>query len=266
MSGLTEHMDTVRTQVAIIGAGPAGMLLSHLLAAEGVESVVVESRSEEYVASRIRAGILEQSTVDLLRASGLGGRLDREGDRHRGIYLQWPGERHHLDFVDLTGRSVWVYGQTEVQKDLVAARKAAGQEVHYEVGRHRAARRRDRLPLGHVHRRVRRRATDRRERRGRLRRLVRAVPGRRAGGRAQHVGEGLSLLLARDPRGRRAVDRRADLRLAPRRIRAALDAVGVGVAPLPPGAQRHRRSRSGPTTGSGRRWRRGWATVRTAGP
>jgi p-hydroxybenzoate 3-monooxygenase len=126
-------MDTLRTQVAIIGAGPAGMLLSHLLADQGVESVVVESRSEEYVASRIRAGILEQSTVDLLRASGLGERLDREGDPHRGIYLQWPGERHHLDFVDLTGRSVWVYGQTEVQKDLVAARTAAGQQVHYEI-------------------------------------------------------------------------------------------------------------------------------------
>jgi p-hydroxybenzoate 3-monooxygenase len=130
---LTEAMDTVRTQVVIIGAGPAGMLLSHLLAAEGVESVVVESRSEEYVASRIRAGILEQSTVDLLRASGLGDRLDREGDRHRGIYLHWPGQRQHLDFFDLTGRSVWVYGQTEVQKDLVAARTAAGQQVHYEI-------------------------------------------------------------------------------------------------------------------------------------
>ena len=127
-------MDTVRTQVAIIGAGPAGMLLSHLLAAEGVESVVVEARSEEYVASRIRAGILEQSTVDLLHECGLGERLDREGDRHRGIYLQWPGERHHLDFVNLTGRSVWVYGQTEVQKDLVEARKGGGQQVHYEVG------------------------------------------------------------------------------------------------------------------------------------
>ena len=126
-------MDDVRTQVAIIGAGPAGLLLSHLLAADGVASVVVESRSEEYVASRIRAGILEQSTVDLLRACGLGERLEREGDPHRGIYLQWPGERHHLDFVDLTGRSVWVYGQTEVQKDLVAARHAAGQEIHYEV-------------------------------------------------------------------------------------------------------------------------------------
>jgi p-hydroxybenzoate 3-monooxygenase len=126
-------MDDVRTQVAIIGAGPAGLLLSHLLAAAGVESVVVESRSEEYVAARIRAGILEQSTVDLLRSCGLGERLERDGDPHRGIYLQWPGERHHLDFVDLTGRSVWVYGQTEVQKDLVAARRAGGQEIVYEV-------------------------------------------------------------------------------------------------------------------------------------
>jgi p-hydroxybenzoate 3-monooxygenase len=126
-------MDVMRTQVAIIGAGPAGLLLSHLLGADGVESVVVESRSEEYVASRIRAGILEQSTVDLLRSAGLADRLDREGDRHRGIYLQWPHERHHVDFVDLTGRSVWVYGQTEVQKDLVAARRAAGQAVFYET-------------------------------------------------------------------------------------------------------------------------------------
>lgn len=126
-------MQQRRTPVVIIGAGPAGLLLSHLLAADGVESVVVETRSEEYVAARIRAGILEQSSVDLLRSAGLGDRLDREGDRHRGIHLQWPGERHHLDFVDLTGRSVWVYGQTEVQKDLVEARRAGGQEVVYEV-------------------------------------------------------------------------------------------------------------------------------------
>ncbi len=123
----------VRTQVAIIGAGPAGMLLSHLLAAGGVESIVLETRSQEYVAARIRAGILEQSTVDLLRQCGLGDRLDRDGDRHRGIHLQWPHERHHIDFVDLTGRSVWVYGQTEVQRDLIEARTAAGQDVHYEV-------------------------------------------------------------------------------------------------------------------------------------
>jgi p-hydroxybenzoate 3-monooxygenase len=130
-------MQEERTRVAIVGAGPAGMLLAHLLDREGVESVVVETRSEEYVASRIRAGILEQSTVDLLQEVGLGDRLRREGDEHRGIYLQWndgrQGERHHVDFVDLTGRTVWVYGQTEVQKDLVAAARERGQAVHYEV-------------------------------------------------------------------------------------------------------------------------------------
>jgi p-hydroxybenzoate 3-monooxygenase len=123
----------MRTQVAIIGAGPAGLLLSHLLGLQGVESVVLETRSREYVAARIRAGILESSSVELLTEVGLGTRLHREGFEHRGIYLQWPGERHHLDFVDLVGRSVWVYGQTEVTKDLVAARDAEGQEFAYEV-------------------------------------------------------------------------------------------------------------------------------------
>ncbi|MFD6068233.1 4-hydroxybenzoate 3-monooxygenase [Amycolatopsis lurida] len=123
----------MRTPVAIVGAGPAGLLLSHLLDLAGVESVIVEARSREYVEARIRAGILEQSTVDLLRETGLGERLDREGDEHRGIYLQWPEERHHLDFVDLVGRSVTVYGQTEVTKDLGKARAAAGQQIHYEV-------------------------------------------------------------------------------------------------------------------------------------
>jgi p-hydroxybenzoate 3-monooxygenase len=120
----------MRTEVAIVGAGPAGLLLAHLLARGGVSSVVVETRSQDYVASRIRAGILEHSSVDLLTEVGLGERLHAEGHEHRGIYLQWPGERHHLDFVDLTGRSVWVYGQTEVQKDLVATGTA---EVVYEV-------------------------------------------------------------------------------------------------------------------------------------
>ena len=123
----------MRTEVAIIGAGPAGLLLSHLLAQDGVRSVVVETRSRAYVESRIRAGILESSTVGLLDAVGLGERLHREGHEHRGIYLQWPHERHHVDFVDLAGRSVWVYGQTEVQKDLGKALDAAGQEIHYEV-------------------------------------------------------------------------------------------------------------------------------------
>ena len=126
-------MGGMRTQVAVIGAGPSGLLLSHLLAADGVESVVLETRSEEYVLSRIRAGVLESSSVDLLGAVGLGERLHREGMEHRGIYLQWPHERHHLDFVELTGRSVWIYGQTELQKDLVAARHAAGQHIEYEI-------------------------------------------------------------------------------------------------------------------------------------
>ena len=126
-----------RTRVAIVGAGPAGLLLSHLLDLEGVESVLVENRSPAYVLGRIRAGVLESSSVDLLTSVGLGERIAREGDEHRGIYLQWTheghGERHHLDFVDRVGRSVWIYGQTEVTKDLMAARERAGRAAYYEV-------------------------------------------------------------------------------------------------------------------------------------
>jgi len=123
----------VRTRVAIIGAGPAGLLLSQLLDQEGIDSVLVERQSAEYVQSRIRAGILESASVDLLTKAGVGERLAAEGMEHRGIYLQWPGERHHLDFVDLVGRSVTVYGQTEVTKDLMAAREAAGRPAFYEA-------------------------------------------------------------------------------------------------------------------------------------
>jgi len=124
---------TIRTQVVIIGAGPAGLLLSHLLDALGIESVIVERQTPEYVAGRIRAGVLESSSVDLLREVGLGKRLEAEGQEHRGIHLQWPQERHHIDFVDHVGRSVWVYGQTEVTKDLMEARTAAGQEAWYSA-------------------------------------------------------------------------------------------------------------------------------------
>ncbi len=123
----------MRTQVGIIGAGPAGLLLSQLLARAGIEGVVVEQRSREYVEARIRAGVLEQGTVEVLVAAGVGGRLQREGLQHDGIFLQWPGERHRIDFQALTGRSVWVYGQTEVVKDLIAARVAAGLPLHFEV-------------------------------------------------------------------------------------------------------------------------------------
>jgi p-hydroxybenzoate 3-monooxygenase len=123
----------MRTEVVIIGAGPAGLLLSRLLAADGVESVLVETRSRAYVEGRIRAGILESSTVEVLERAGLADRLRREGIHHRGIYLHWPNERHHIDFADLVGRGVWVYGQTEVTKDLGAAHDAAGTPRWYEV-------------------------------------------------------------------------------------------------------------------------------------
>jgi p-hydroxybenzoate 3-monooxygenase len=123
----------MRTQVAIVGAGPAGLLLAHLLDLEGIDTVLLENRSPDYVLGRIRAGVLESSSVELLESVGLGSRIRAEGDEHRGIYLQWPEERHHIDFVDHVGRSVWIYGQTEVTKDLMRARDAAGQKAYYEV-------------------------------------------------------------------------------------------------------------------------------------
>jgi p-hydroxybenzoate 3-monooxygenase len=113
----------VRTQVGIVGAGPAGLLLSHLLAARGIESVVIEIRSREYVESRQRAGVIEAGTAALLREHGLGARMDVDGIEHGGIYLQYDGRRHHIDFRDLTGGgTVMVWAQTEIVKDLVAAR------------------------------------------------------------------------------------------------------------------------------------------------
>ena len=123
----------MKTQVAIIGAGPSGLVLSRYLALQGIESIVLEDRSREYVESRIRAGLLETQSVQMLEEIGVSDRLKREGLEHKGIYLQIPGERKHLDFEELIGYTVWVYGQTEIQKDLDAACDAAGQEIHYEV-------------------------------------------------------------------------------------------------------------------------------------
>ncbi len=123
-----------RTQVGIVGAGPAGLLLSHLLALRGIDSVLVENRCREYCEARQRAGLLEQGTVNLLREVGLGERMDVEGLEHGGIYLQFAGERHHLDFKDLTsGRSVTIWAQTEIVKDLIKARLAAGANINFEV-------------------------------------------------------------------------------------------------------------------------------------
>ncbi|NYH54531.1 MULTISPECIES: 4-hydroxybenzoate 3-monooxygenase [Nocardiopsis] len=121
----------MRTQVAIIGAGPAGLLLSHLLGLQGVDSVLIERQTADHVRSRVRAGVLESGSVDVLTRAGVGRRLATEADEHRGVYLQWPGERHHVDFTALVGRSVWIYGQTELTKDLMAAREEAGRPAFY---------------------------------------------------------------------------------------------------------------------------------------
>ncbi len=123
----------MRTQVGIVGAGPAGLLLSHLLAQRGIDSVLVDNRSRAYCEARQRAGLLEDGTVKLLREADLAQRLDVEGLEHGGIYLQFAGERHHLDFRDLTGRTVTIYAQTEIVKDLIARRLADGGALEFDV-------------------------------------------------------------------------------------------------------------------------------------
>ena len=123
----------MRTQVGIVGAGPAGLMLAHLLRREGIDSVVLERRSREYIEGRVRAGVIEQWVADLLVETGLGGRMQREGLVHRGINISFAGSLHHLDFTDLIGKHITVYGQQEVVKDLVAARLAGGGEILFEV-------------------------------------------------------------------------------------------------------------------------------------
>jgi p-hydroxybenzoate 3-monooxygenase len=122
-----------RTQVAIVGAGPAGLLLGQLLHRQGIEAVIVEARSRDYVEARIRAGVLEQGTIEVLREAGVGERMDREGLPHGGIYINYEGSRHHIPMSELTGgRGVMIYGQTEVVKDLIAARLKDGEPLLFE--------------------------------------------------------------------------------------------------------------------------------------
>ena len=126
--------ESSRTQVGIVGAGPAGLVLSHLLAREGIECVVLEDRSREYVEKRVRAGVLEQGTVDLLTELGLAERLHREGLVHQGIELRFDGQGHRIPFEELAeGRAITIYGQQEVVKDLIAARLDSGGPLLFEV-------------------------------------------------------------------------------------------------------------------------------------
>ena len=122
-----------RTQVAIVGAGPAGLMLARLLHLAGIESVVLESQSREYVEHRVRAGVLENGTVELLAEIGVGERMRREGLTHRGIEIRFAGRSHRIDFEDLTGKTITVYGQQEVVKDLIAANLANGIRIEFEA-------------------------------------------------------------------------------------------------------------------------------------
>jgi p-hydroxybenzoate 3-monooxygenase len=128
-----DEVGGMRTQVGIVGAGPAGLLLSQLLHLQGIETVILERRSRAYVEGRIRAGVLEQGTVDLLDAAQVGERMHQSGLVHDGIELSFGGRRQRIDFRALTGKAVTVYGQTEVTKDLIAARLAASGRIVFEA-------------------------------------------------------------------------------------------------------------------------------------
>lgn len=123
----------MRTQVGIVGAGPGGLMLSHLLYRAGIQSIVLESRSRDYVEHRVRAGVLEQWAADLLVETGVGDRLQREAMVHDGIFLCFDGTLHHLDFRNLVGQGIAIYGQQEIVKDLIARRLADGGQILFEV-------------------------------------------------------------------------------------------------------------------------------------
>src|ERR671927_1516379 len=124
----------MRTQVGIVGAGPAGLLLSHMLHLRGIASIIIESRSREAIEATIRAGVLEQSTVDLMMEIVAGERMKREGFVHHGFELRFAGRGHRINLHDLTnGRSITVYAQHEVLKDLIALRLRTGGEIHFEA-------------------------------------------------------------------------------------------------------------------------------------
>ena len=180
----------MKTQVAIIGAGPSGLLLGQLLAKSGIANVVIEQRSPDYVLGRIRAGVLEQTAVDLLAEAGVSERMHAEGLPHDGVALCFNNQLHRIDLHGLTGKRVMVYGQTEVTRDLMAARSAANLPTVYEADQVAVARLRRHDAQRHLGQgRAAPRAAGRLHRR--LRRLPWRVPGQRAGRCDHPAREGL---------------------------------------------------------------------------
>ena len=221
----------MRTEVGIVGAGPAGLVLAHLLHLQGIDSVVLEARSREYVEQRVRAGVLEQGTVDLLVEMGIGDRLQRDGLIHEGIELQFEGERHRIDFPALTGgRTITVYGQQEVVKDLIAARIDTGRPLLFEVEDVTLADLESDSPA--IRFRYEGATTELR---------CDAVAGCdgyhgvcRDARCAHRVHARLPVRLARHPGRGRALQRRADLRVSRARLRPAQHALAVADQALPP--------------------------------
>ncbi len=123
----------MRTKVGIVGAGPAGLMLSHLLHLAGIDSIIIENRTRAYCEARVRAGLIEQWAADMLVETGVGARMQRESLRHNGIHLAFGGALHHIDFVQLVGKHVTIYGQQEVVKDLIARRLADGTPILFDV-------------------------------------------------------------------------------------------------------------------------------------
>ncbi len=224
----------MRTQVGIVGAGPAGLLLAHLLHLQGVESVVLERRDRAYVERRVRAGVLEHGTVQTLREAGVGKRMDAQGLVHTGTELRFGLRSHRIDFTALTGRGITVYGQQEVVKDLIAARLDAGGDVRFEIEDVALAG----LDSGGAHRVRPGRYAPRvglrlRDRHGRVPRREPQLPARPRELRTQ-----LPVRMARHPRRRAAVLARADLCPARRRLRAAQHALTERHQNVPPGLTR----------------------------
>ena len=247
------------TQVAIVGGGPAGLLLSHLLRLSGVDSVVLELRDREYALQRVRAGVLEQGAVELLTQAGLGDRIATEGMRHSGINLQFDGQRHNISFQNLIGRSVWVYGQQEVVKDLIQAHDAAGTPPRYSVSDVTLENLLTDKPLVHF-------VQDGQQFTLQADFVVGAdgahgvcrpsIPD--AG--EEDLPARVSVRLARHPGPRASVDRRAHLRAARARLRDAQHARRTPSAASTCRSTRTRTSRTGRTSASGTSWTSGSAS------